>query len=136
MITGIAHLCYIVRDLDVSIDFYCNKLGLRPAFDFRNDQGELTGIYILVGGRNFIELFPGTPQQSVEETSFSHLCLEVDNIDTTIVELNAKGVATSAPIRPEGDMSWQTWISDPDGNRIELHAYTPESKQLLALTSK
>jgi hypothetical protein len=31
------------------------------------------------------------------------------------------------------DQSWQAWLADPDGNRIELHAYTPESKQLRAL---
>jgi predicted enzyme related to lactoylglutathione lyase len=27
------------------------------------------------------------------------------------------------------DGSWQAWLADPDGNRIELHMYTPESKQ-------
>ena len=27
------------------------------------------------------------------------------------------------------DHSWQAWLADPDGNRIELHQYTPESKQ-------
>jgi hypothetical protein len=27
------------------------------------------------------------------------------------------------------DRSHQAWIVDPDGNRIELHGYTPESKQ-------
>jgi hypothetical protein len=27
------------------------------------------------------------------------------------------------------DKSWQAWLSDPDGNKIELHQYTAESKQ-------
>lgn len=27
------------------------------------------------------------------------------------------------------DQSWQAWLKDPDGNNIELHGYTPESKQ-------
>jgi hypothetical protein len=27
------------------------------------------------------------------------------------------------------DHSWQAWITDPDGNKIELHDYTPESWQ-------
>ena len=37
------------------------KLGLTPAFDFRNDAGERTGVYLHVGGRNFVELFQGAP---------------------------------------------------------------------------
>ena len=133
MITGIAHVCYTVRDLHASIDFYCNKLGMRPAFDFRNEQGEMTGIYILVGERNFLELFPGEVTQPGGKISYGHLCLEIDDITATIADLRAQGIACSEPIRPEGDMSWQTWITDPDGNRIELHAYTPESKQVLAI---
>ena len=32
-----------------------------------------------------------------------------------------------------GDNSWQAWTCDPDGNRIELHQYTPESKQTPSL---
>jgi catechol 2,3-dioxygenase-like lactoylglutathione lyase family enzyme len=133
MITGIAHVCYTVRDLNASIDFYCRKLGMKPAFDFRNEQGELTGIYLLVGDRNFLELFQGEPVQPTVTISYGHLCLEIDDIDTTVADLRAQGIAASAPIRPEGDMSWQTWITDPDGNRIELHAYTPESKQVQAM---
>ncbi len=31
------------------------------------------------------------------------------------------------------DHSWQAWLSDPDGNRVELHQYTPESWQTPAL---
>jgi len=27
------------------------------------------------------------------------------------------------------DNSYQCWLDDPDGNRIELHQYTPESRQ-------
>ena len=62
MIKGLAHACFVVKDLDASIDFYCNKLALTPAFDFINDQGKRFGVYIHVGGRCFIELFIGEPQ--------------------------------------------------------------------------
>ncbi len=51
MIRGLAHLCFIVKDLEVSQEFYCDKLGLKHAFDFVRDSGERFGMYIHVGGR-------------------------------------------------------------------------------------
>lgn len=127
MITGIAHVCYTVSDLDASQAFYCDKLGLKPAFDFVRD-GERFGMYVHVGGRSFIELFVGELTEPAEGQTYRHLCLEVDDIQSTVAELRDKGVEVSEP-KMGTDHSWQAWVSDPDGNRIELHHYTPESKQ-------
>ncbi|HEY3416092.1 MAG TPA: VOC family protein [Armatimonadota bacterium] len=126
MITGLAHLCFVVRDLDAAIAFYTDILGFTPAFDFINEQGERFGIYLHISGRNFVELFNGQPGSGTG--SYQHLCLEVDDIDATVADLRAKGVeVTDAKLG--SDQSWQAWLQDPDGNRIELHAYTPQSKQ-------
>ncbi len=127
MITGIAHSCYVVKDLVSSIDFY-QKLGLTPAFDFLRDSGERFGVYLHAGGRNFIELFIDEPTEITGKPSYSHLCLEVDDIHTTVADLRAKGIEVSDPMMG-CDNSWQAWVADPDGNRIELHHYTPESWQ-------
>ena len=40
----------------------------------------------------------------------------------------AQGVEVS-DAKLGGDNAWQAWITDPDGNRIELHCYTPQSQQ-------
>ena len=128
MIKGIAHACYTVRDLDAAVAFYCGKLGLKPAFDFINDKGERFGVYIHAGQRNFIELFKGELAAPVKGQSYRHLCLEVDDLAATVAELRARGVQTT-DAKLGGDNSWQAWITDPDGNRIELHQYTPQSKQ-------
>lgn len=127
MIKGLAHTCFVVKDLDASIDFYCNKLGLTPAFDFVSEQGKRFGIYIHVGGRCFIELFIGEPRP-VEKASYQHLCLEVEGFDETVVTLQKRGVAVTG-VCLGSDESYQAWIADPDGNVIELHGYTPKSKQ-------
>ena len=42
--------------------------------------------------------------------------------------LRGRGVEVSDP-KLGSDQSWQAWITDPDGNRIELHDYTAESWQ-------
>ncbi len=127
MITGIAHICYTVSDLDASQAFYCGQLGLKPGFDFVRD-GERFGMYVHVGGRNFIELFVGELTEPAEGQTYRHLCLEVDDIQSTVAQLGDKGVEVSEP-KMGTDHSWQAWVTDPDGNRIELHHYTPESKQ-------
>ncbi|NQU45126.1 VOC family protein [bacterium] len=128
MITGIAHVCFTVDDLDRALDFYENKLGLRHAFDFLNDANERFGCYLYVGHRNFIEIFQRKHRPPDDTRSYKHLCLEVDDIEETITDLREKGVDVT-PAKLGGDYSWQAWITDPDGNRIELHGYTPESRQ-------
>ena len=51
--------------------------------------------------------------------SFQHICLEVDDVAKTVVELRGRGIEiTEAKLGL--DQSWQAWLSDPDGNRIEL----------------
>jgi catechol 2,3-dioxygenase-like lactoylglutathione lyase family enzyme len=128
MITGMAHACFTVTDLERSLAFYRDALGLKPAFDFINQEGRRFGIYLHLGGRNFIELFEGQLGERAEGQSYRHICLEVDDIESTVQALRDRGIEVSDP-KLGGDRSWQAWIADPDGNRIELHHYTAESKQ-------
>ena len=128
MITGIAHACFIVRDLQTSEDFYCGKLGFKKAFEFRNDAGQRTGMYMHVGGRTFIEVFEGKHEASTQPQSYRHICLEVDDFDATVAELRRRG-ADVTRVSLGVDNSYQGWLVDPDGNQIELHGYTPKSWQ-------
>ena len=132
MITGIAHACFTVSDLDRSIHFYQDLLGLKPAFDFCREDGTRFGLYLHLGGRNFIELFQGELGERAERQSFKHICLEVDDIQSTVATLRERGLEVSDP-KLGSDQSWQAWIADPDGNRFELHQYTPQSWQAPAL---
>ncbi|MCX7047827.1 MAG: VOC family protein [Candidatus Sumerlaeota bacterium] len=128
MITGLAHACFTVRNLEASIQFYKDQLGFTHAFDFVKDKNWRFGVYLSIGGRNFIELFEGEVEPAAPKQSYKHICLEVDSIENTVMELRARGVEVTDP-KLGMDHSWQAWLSDPDGNRIELHCYTPESWQ-------
>jgi catechol 2,3-dioxygenase-like lactoylglutathione lyase family enzyme len=132
MIKGIAHTCYRVKDLTCAIQFYCDAFGLKQAFEFLDKKGKMIGVYIHVGGRNFIELFEGDVSNLKITGSYRHLCLEVDDIEALVRKLRERGIEVSDP-KMGDDGSWQSWLSDPDGNRIELHQYTGESKQEAAL---
>jgi len=131
MIRGLAHICFTVHDLEASLAFYRDGLGLAPAFDFTNEKGERFGVYLHAGQRTFVELFAGSPAATAEDQSYEHFCIEVDNLDATLAALAARGIEAT-PKKLGSDRSWQAWIRDPDGNRIELHEYTAKSKQNVA----
>ena len=129
MIRALAHVCFVVADLEASVAFYRDVLGLRPAFEFVNDAGQKFGQYLHVGGRAFLELFQGGPvEPPADSQSYRHLCLEVDDIRVAVALLRGRGTEVS-DVKMGSDGSWQAWLADPDGNRIELHEYTADSKQ-------
>jgi catechol 2,3-dioxygenase-like lactoylglutathione lyase family enzyme len=129
---GLAHVCFVVSDLERSLEFYRDGLGLKQAFELTLNDGEVKGLYFHVGGRTFIELFQGSPAPVPPDVSYRHFCLEVADIEKTVAALRRRGVEVSE-IKTGNDNSYQAWITDPDGNRIELHQYTRRSLQNGAL---
>jgi catechol 2,3-dioxygenase-like lactoylglutathione lyase family enzyme len=131
MIKGLSHVCFVVKDLDRAVAFYTETLSLRHAFDFTGDDGQRTGAYLHFGARTFIELFCGKPGES-NEGSFRHICVEVESMEHAVAEFRARGAEVSDP-KTGSDGNPQAWLSDPDGNRIELHELRPEGLQARAL---
>ena len=133
MVKNLAHICFTVRNLEASLSFYRDILGLSQAFDFVNEKNERFGVYLHAGGRSFIELFQDETDSQAAKQSFRHFCLEVEDLRLMISHLQTHNIEVSKPAIG-GDNSLQAWLSDPDGNKIELHEYTPSSKQTDFLT--
>ncbi len=54
-------------------------------------------------------------------TGLSHLVIQVESMDATVTGLRTKGIEVAEPGSPDGSADFlTTWITDPDGNRIEL----------------
>lgn len=134
MITHIGHTAYVVSDVEKSLDFYCNKLGLKESFRLYNDAGELWIIYILVGEGGFVELFPAKPFQQ-GPGSYQHLCLAVDDMDQTLADMAERGMVIDGQVNTGKDGNRQYWITDPDGNRIELMEMAADSLQAKAISN-
>jgi len=132
VIKGLSHACFVVADLERSLELYRDKLGLRVAFELSIMDGKVRGVYLHAGERAFIELFQGHPVAAPPDASYKHICLEVEDIRKTAQELRGRGVQVG-DISLGSDHSYQAWLSDPDGNRIELHQFTAESLQVKAL---
>lgn len=138
MIRKLAHACLETHDLPRAAAFYGDVLGLPLQFTFRNDRDEIFGRYFACGDTTFLEIFDHAlkARQWGGELSdlrapgrVSHLCLEVTELAALRETLAARG-AEIGPISQGPDGSLQAWLSDPDGNPIELMEYTHRSLQL------
>lgn len=132
MITGLTHAAVRVTDMSKSLEFYCNVLGLPEQFRLTHDNGDPWLVYLRISERQFIELFPGATGQHVkpECAALVHICLEVDDVQATYRELTSRGLVANGEPKLGADGSWQFWTADPDGNPIEFHQFTPESRQM------
>lgn len=143
MFRKLAHVCLITNDLEKLTGFYREKLGFTLQFFFRNDDGEKFGAYLACGDTTFIEIFDqhkaaavwgGNTDPLHQGNQYSHFCLEVTAITDVRKLLIDRGVEVGA-IKRGIDNSDQCWITDPDGNRIELMEYTHRSGQINRPTS-
>lgn len=138
MIRQLAHLNFVTNDLPAIIDFYVEKLGMEVKFTLNNEQGVAFGYYFGCGNSTFLEFFDqalavqqwgGEVQPLAPGTRYKHFCLEVVGLEEYRQKLLEKGVAVTE-ITLGMDNSRQAWITDPDGNAIELMEYGPHSLQL------
>jgi catechol 2,3-dioxygenase-like lactoylglutathione lyase family enzyme len=130
MIKRLAHICIHSNDLSKTEEFYCRALGMTRHFDFERNGG-LFGFYLKAGDDSFIEVFKGKPGAS--DGNIKHLALEVDDIESVLTKVAGEGFPVGEK-KLGADHSWQAWLEDPDGVKIELHEYTAESSQLTGRT--
>lgn len=130
-IVDLGHPAFACHDLDASLAFYA-KLGISESFRLLHDDGSVMLVYLHVAGDRFIELFPGgpSPDERPEKQSFMHVCLAVDDLENTVEDLRSKGITIDIEPKMGLDFNMQAWIADPDGNKIELMQYSPESPQI------
>jgi lactoylglutathione lyase len=116
------HVGLQVADRERSLAFY-RAVGYEVVGDVpETGLGHLT--MLKLPGDEFvtIELVhqPGRDGAS-RGSGLSHVVITVDSMPTTLAELAAHGIDAEAPSSPDGSDDFLTaWITDPDGNRIEL----------------
>lgn len=131
MISGLAHVCLNVKDLNRSVSFYL-KLGFKTKFQFTRNESPY-GAYLQIGKNSFIEIFENKQLQTPVNTGLVHFCLEATNIDTLIEMLKKENIAFTQK-KIGCDNTWQIWLKDPDGNDFEVHQYTADSLQYVGGT--
>ncbi|MDT8428456.1 MAG: VOC family protein [Pseudomonadales bacterium] len=113
------HTMVRVSDLDRSLDFYCNKLGLREINRREVEAGRFTLVFLAAPGDESAQLeltWNWDPEAYDEGRNFGHLAYQVEDIYQTCAHLQAEGVTINRPPR-DGRMAF---IRSPDNISIEL----------------
>ncbi|PLW78609.1 VOC family protein [Cohaesibacter celericrescens] len=113
------HTMVRVSDIDESLDFYCNKLGLKEVRRNEYPQGRFTLIFLSADGEdeNCVELtYNWDPETYDEGRNFGHLAYRVENIYALCQKLMENGVVINRPPR-DGHMAF---VRSPDNISIEL----------------
>ena len=113
------HTMVRVSDLEASLDFYCNKLGLQEVRRTSNEQGRFTLVFLAAPGDEgaLVELTHNwDPEAYTGGRNFGHLAYAVDDIYATCRHLQDSGVIINRPPR-DGRMAF---VRSPDGISIEL----------------
>ena len=120
------HTMVRVKDLDASLTFYCQHLGLSEVNRFENAAGRFTLIFLsapqdMERARRdeapMVELtYNWDPEDYAGGRNFGHLAYEVDDIYAACARLQAGGVTINRPPR-DGRMAFER---SPDGISVEL----------------
>lgn len=113
------HTMVRVTDLDASIDFYCNKLGLKLLSRRDFEAGRFTLVFLAAPGDEEAQVeltWNWDPETYTGGRNFGHLAYRVDDIYALCDHLMASGVTINRPPR-DGHMAF---VRSPDGISIEL----------------
>jgi lactoylglutathione lyase len=113
------HTMVRVTDLDASIDFYCNKLGLVELRRHEVPAGRYTLVFLAAPGNDLaqVELTHNwDPEVYTGGRNFGHLAYEVEDIYAACQRLLDRGVTINRPPR-DGRMAF---VRSPDRISVEL----------------
>ena len=113
------HTMVRVSDLEHSLDFYCNKLGLVELHRKEVPQGRFTLVFLAAPGDEAAQVeltYNWDPETYTDGRNFGHLAYAVDDIYAACQRLQEGGVTINRPPR-DGRMAF---VRSPDGISVEL----------------
>ena len=113
------HTMVRVTDIDKSLEFYCDQLGLVELKRFESEQGRFTLVFLAAPGDEEAQVeltYNWDPGEYDEGRNFGHLAYRVDDIYAICQKLMDAGVTINRPPR-DGHMAF---VRSPDNISIEL----------------
>lgn len=158
-VSYITQVALQVKDAINMKNFYCRGLGLKPVFALtyndlckaleqsgQADEKTLANLrlrgdqvwidYVEAAPHQYIELFHTDGQTLKEDRNlqdaygYQHICLEVSDIKAAWEAVTFNGLKPDTEIILGASGAYQFWLTDPDGNRLELMEYAPGAKQI------
>ena len=136
---NIRHTGIVVTDMERSLEFYRDIMGLKPVIDF-TEKGQFIDTISNAGGIDLrmvkliaedggmIELLhyvshpqPNRGENKLYETGPTHVAFTVDDVDKTYAQWSAKGVTcNSEPVMAPDGKAKVFFCQDPDGTYLEI----------------
>ena len=113
------HTMVRVTNIDESLAFYCDKLGLQEVGRHENEGGRFTLVFLAAPGDESAQIeltWNWDPEELGGGRNFGHLAYEVDDIYAKCQQLMDSGVTINRPPR-DGRMAF---VRSPDGVSVEL----------------
>ena len=113
------HTMVRVADLDASLDFYCDKLGLLELRRIDNEGGRFTLVFLAAPGDSEAQVeltYNWDPEELDGGRNFGHLAYRVDDIYALCERLQAGGVTINRPPRD----GYMAFVRSPDNVSVEL----------------
>ena len=113
------HTMVRITDIDASLAFYCEALGLTLLRRFDNEAGRFSLLFLAAPGDESAQVeltYNWDPETLEGGRNFGHLAYAVDDIYASCERLQAHGVVINRPPR-DGRMAF---VRSPDGVSIEL----------------
>jgi glyoxylase I family protein len=144
-ITGMDHIVLNVSDIDRSLQFYTEILGLQAERVDEYKAGTVGFPSVRINEHTIIDLFPPERQtQAIGEgyaQNLNHLCLAMENedMDEVVGYLTEHGIEIeTGPVRRWGARGNGTsvYFRDPDHNQVEIRTYAPVPESSLAQSTR
>lgn len=113
------HTMVRVKDIDASLAFYCDGLGLNEIRRVDNERGKFTLVFLAAPGDESAQVeltYNWDSEDYGEGRNFGHIAYAVDDIYATCARLKQAGVTINRPPR-DGHMAF---VRSPDNISIEL----------------
>ncbi len=115
-IVGMNHFTVLTSDLDATLNFYCDLLGLRngprPPFDF-------PGAWLYGGEQAILHVIAGRPLPDPPAGVIDHMAFSAVGLAQTVMRLRAAKIHCDLRQLPRNG-AWQLFCQDPNGARVEL----------------
>ena len=118
-VVGFDHVVVNSTDIERSIRWYCDELGLEPVRAEEWRRGEVLFPSARVNAGTIIDLFPA--ERTGENVN--HFCLVIEPTDLTALAERFPGARLAEGLFGAQGFATSIYVQDPDGNTVELRCY-------------
>lgn len=120
------HIVLIVSDVERSLDWYLDVVGLAPERVDLWRSGKAPFPSVRINAGTIIDLVRGNSAgPDVTGKNMDHLCLVVDRADVDAIVADDRFTVLDGPGNRSGARGdgWSVYVHDPDGNTVEFRSY-------------